>query len=110
MSVHECKTCGRQTRPPKSSPADFPGMVRRVGENCQTCHARLRRGGALALVVQRPKADLIEDVEWMAQTGECLSGAVARSGVSYDWFVHVLTEGGRTDILRRPRSRDLVDA
>jgi mono/diheme cytochrome c family protein len=110
MSVHECKTCGRQTRPKHSTPADFPGMVRRVGENCQTCHQRLRRGGAPALVVQRPKADLIEDAEWMAQGGECLAGAVARSGISHDYFVHVLTEAGRTDILRRLRARDLVAA
>jgi hypothetical protein len=78
--------------------------------NCQTCHQRLRRGGAPALVVKRPTADLIEDAEWMAQGGECLTGAVKRSGVSWDWFVHVLTAGGRTDILRRLRARDLVDA
>jgi len=53
---------------------------------------------------------LLEDAEWMAQGGECLTGAVKRSGVSWDWFVHVLTAGGRTDILRRLRASDLVDA
>ena len=110
MTGHRCESCGRRTRPATSKASDFPGLVRRVGVNCQTCHQRARRGGAPALVTHRPKADLIEDADWMAQTGECMKGAVERSGVSHDWFVQVLTEGGRTDILRRLRARDLVAA
>jgi hypothetical protein len=110
VSAETCATCGRPTRPSHAEVAKHPGTLRRVGKNCSTCHNIARRGSTHAPKVARLKADLVEDLEWMAQTGESFTGAIRRCGVGRDYIVSVLKEFGRKDIQARLIARELVDA
>lgn len=49
---------------------------------------------------------LIEDVEWMAETGECLTGAAERLGRNPEALATTLQRFGRVDLARTLRSRE----
>lgn len=48
----------------------------------------------------------IEDAEWMADTGECLTGAARRLGRTVDGLDKLLRRHGRSDIYRTLASRE----
>ena len=50
--------------------------------------------------IGRP-APLVENVEWMADTGEVLAGIARRLGISEDSVKRQLQRHGRPDLIRR---------
>lgn len=68
--------------------------------HCATHYRRIQRGG-----LQRPPLE-IEDVEWMADTGESLTGAAARLHITPNALTQRLRGNSRGDLLARLRARD----
>lgn len=54
----------------------------------------------------RAREALIEDVEWMAETGECLTGAARRLGRNPEALATTLQRFGRIDLARALRARE----
>lgn len=53
-----------------------------------------------------PRAELIEDVEWMVETGECLTGAARRLNRTPQALEGVLGRAGRRDLYRALSARE----
>lgn len=91
MTWHHCPRCGRDLYPHTARPTDA-GWV---------CANRLSCGNAAKAAARRDAR--IEDVQWMADTGETLSGAARRLGLSVDAFERWLHRNAPE--LRRPLAR-----
>ena len=72
MTWHHCPHCGCDLYPHTARPTDA-GWV---------CANRLSCGNAAKAAARR--AARLEDVQWMAETGESLSGAARRLGLAPD--------------------------
>lgn len=71
---------------------------------CRTHYAALvTRAGAPRR--EAPRAIHIEDVEWMAETGEVLERAAERLGVKPNTLERQLERAGRYDLVRKLRRR-----
>lgn len=72
---------------------------RHAGGYCNPHYGRMKRHGN-PLAGNRANIKLhIEDIEWMAENGESLSGAAARLGVTVSALDRHLRRGGHTDII-----------
>lgn len=54
----------------------------------------------------KQRAEFIEDVAWMVETGESISGAVKRFGMTYGALEKALTRANRLDLLRALSRRE----
>ena len=60
---------------------------------------------------RKPRTEIhIEDVEWMAETGECLTGAASRLGVQPTTLERFLYRAGRADLYRVLKGREVAVA
>jgi hypothetical protein len=85
---------------------DCPKDVDSLGY-CSMHYRRWRRhGDPLNPGRSKPEPLHIEDVEWMAETGECITGAARRLGRSVDALERALIRAGRRDLLRLLVSRE----
>ena len=95
-----CEGCGRPMRPYDAKAVDWPGTVsRRSATKCYTCFRR----PAGAPVRFRGETKLhVEDIEWMAETGEIPDRAAARAGYSkWDTLRTALVKAGRDDLVQQ---------
>ncbi|GAB2767294.1 hypothetical protein [Sinomonas soli] len=95
-----CSVCGRPMRPYDAKAADWPGTVsRRSATACYSCFKR----PAGAPVRFRGETKLqVEDVEWMAETGEIPERAATRAGYAkWDSLRLALIKAGRDDLVQR---------
>lgn len=69
------------------------------------CHLHYKREVARAEVPRRNPALHLEDVEWMASTGEELSRAARRIGVAERTLIRHLERANRYDLIRKLRGR-----
>lgn len=67
-------TCPRCTQPL------YPHLARRTDDGWR--HATCPRGWQVRLAAERRRNEKLEDLRWMAETGESASGAAARTGVT----------------------------
>lgn len=72
MTWHHCPKCGRDLYPATARPSD----------DGWECADRTSCGNVARAASKR--AARLEDVQWMAETGECLSGAARRLGLAPD--------------------------
>ena len=105
--LSSCINCGRSTRPPHTTVAMYPGTTRSAGGICDTCYRRQRTYGDMNTNRSpRRRADLLEDIDWMAETGESLRGAAVRLDVTYSYLVGILSKTGRIAMRDRMGARD----
>lgn len=77
---------------------------------CQAHWRHWRRTGSPEGAKPRvDAADRLEDVQWMAETGECLDGAAARLGLAPDTLELFLRRHDRGDLCTLLRSRNPRD-
>ena len=87
----------------------------RVGCVMEGCDRKHQARGYCELHYKRiakgQKAPLhIEDIEWMAETGECLTGAARRLGVQPKSVERFLYRNGRMDLHRVLKGREVAVA
>lgn len=70
---------------------------------CKTHHTRLRRYGDPQQASRNPL--VIEDIEWMVETGEHLYGAVKRTGRTVAALEKGLDRAGRMDLFYKLKHR-----
>lgn len=91
--AHTCARCGDRL---------YPATARRTDAGWQHTNGR-----ACALARRRVRAaQRLEDVCWMTETGECLSGAARRLGMSEDALEKWLRDNGRRDLSATLRARE----
>jgi hypothetical protein len=94
----------------KGQVCQIPGCGRpfRAKGYCMTQYMRWRAHGDPLKVTGRVAAAaiVIEDVEWMAQTGESLLGAAHRLEVHPDTLERRLEREGRYDLANQMRARN----
>lgn len=98
-----CQTCNRPMRRKTVKAADAPGTVLAVNKTiCHGCKYRLQHGRTGPVQPVRSMADVIEDAEWLAETGENLEAAAKRLGYANpDSFTRSLYRAGRGDLCAR---------
>ena len=84
-------------------------------QGCQRPHAArgyCRHHYGRYVIGHKPRQQLmhIEDIEWMAETGECLTGAAARLGVQPTTLERFLYRAGRADLYRVLKGREVAVA
>ena len=87
-------------RPKNVRPEDAPGTVQSYSKTCcHGCDYRIRRGRTGPSGPRRNGADIIEDAEWLAETGENMEAAARRLGyASADSLARSLWRWGRGDL------------
>ena len=94
-----CTTCDRKMRSRTQPPHYGPRHAARG--LCKACYDRENRRTDRAEVrVFRPVADTLEDLEFMAETGESLEGACARLGLTGAYVRRVLADAKRLKVHR----------
>lgn len=94
-------------RCPRVCEIDGCNQSRHTALHCSSHHQRLKRyGDPLGGGTPRHAPIEIEDVEWMVETGEVLSGACRRLGKSVNTFERALARVGRSDLYRALAARE----
>lgn len=93
------KRWDKQT-PEERADAIAAGRRRKGRENtCSRCaKSTYREDGQRRDNAERARAERIEDLEWMAETGESLAGAAHRLGLTLSALEHFLSRAGRLDL------------
>lgn len=99
----KCETCGRAMRSKRTRPEDAPGTIQAFSKTmCGSCGKRRASGHTGPARPVRPRAELIEDAEWLVETGENVEMAAKRLGYSNpDSLLRTLCRAGRQDLCNK---------
>lgn len=95
------------TRCPRTCTIDGCHNPHEAHGYCSPHYQRMKRhGDPLGEGTLRPSSIEVEDVEWMAQTGESLTGACRRLGRSAGTLQKAMARAGRSDLYRVLANRE----
>lgn len=96
----QCRECGTPMRPQRSPNDGRP--THHARGLCKRCYTAARRTGTIETydVNRLPLEDLVEDVEWMRDTGENPINWARRVGMNNNALAQRLHRAGRRDLAR----------
>ena len=102
-----CNGCDRPLRPRRADPSLYPGTIQYGGRGmCRRCAEYDAKGIPVPPLEPDPKA-IIEDVQWMIETGENPDRVAERAGwVNRESLRSYLKRHGRPDLAKQLETID----